>query len=66
MERNSEVMVTSSGDMLLTPYRRYLSSPLFVSRDFECDQLHRLASPRRGDTHHQPSPVDVSNIASPL
>src|SRR6187401_2516365 len=47
-----EVMVTASGDMLLTPTRRYLSSPLFVSRDFEFDQLHQRASPHRTEGQH--------------
>jgi hypothetical protein len=50
-----EVMVTASGDMLLTHSRRYLSSPLFVSRDCEFDPLHQRASPHSGDAHHQQS-----------
>lgn len=55
--------MTTSGDVVLTPYRRYLSTPLFVSRDFDFDPLYRLASPRRGDVHYQPSPVALVNTA---
>jgi hypothetical protein len=36
-----EVMVTASGDVLLTTPRRYLSSPLFVSGDCEFDPLQQ-------------------------
>ena len=40
---DEEVMVTSSGDVLLVHERRYLSSPLHVSRDAEFDPLHQRA-----------------------
>jgi hypothetical protein len=46
-----EVMLTASGDVLLTYPRRYLSSPLFVSRDHEFDQLNQRASAHRSEGH---------------
>jgi len=61
-----EVMVTASGDMLLTHSRRYLSSPLFVSRDCEFDPLHQRASPHSGDAHHQQSQSATTSDAAPL
>lgn len=66
MRDGGEVMVTASGDVLLTHSRRYLSSPLFVSADFEFDQMHQRASPHRGDAHHQASPVILTNTSSPF
>jgi hypothetical protein len=62
MRVSGEVMVTASGDVLLTN-RRYLSSPLFVSRDCEFDPLHQRASPHSGDAHHQQSLVGTTNVA---
>ena len=50
-----EVMVTASGDVLLTVPRRYLSSPLFVSGDCEFDPMHQRASVHSADAHHQQS-----------
>jgi hypothetical protein len=47
-------MVTASGDMLLAHSRRYLSSPLFVSREFDFDPLSQGAEPQRSATEHDP------------
>jgi hypothetical protein len=59
-----EVMVTASGDVLLTTPRRYLSSPLFVSADCEFDPLHQQASPHSADAHHQQQQATTS-VAAP-
>ena len=61
-----EVMVTASGDVLLTDARRYLSSPLFVSAEFEFDQMHQRASPHHGDAHHQGSAATLTNTSAPF
>lgn len=61
-----EVMVTGSGDVLLVHANRYLSSPLFVSREFEFDPLHQRASPHGGDPHHRQSQMGTTNDAAPL
>jgi hypothetical protein len=61
-----EVMVTASGDVLLTGFRRYLSSPLFVSGHFEFDPLHQRGSPHSGDAHHQQSQGATTSDAAPL
>ncbi len=66
MRDSGEVMVTGSGDVLLTHPRRYLSSPLFVSGDSEFDPMHQRASPHSGDAHHQQSLGATTSDAAPL
>jgi hypothetical protein len=61
-----EVMVTASGDVLLAHSRRYLSSPLFVSRDPEFDPLYQRASPHSGEAHQQPSSATQAKISATL
>ena len=59
-----EVMVTATGDVLLTAASRYLSSPTFVSRDFEFDPLHQQSSAHSGDSHHSASHVTTTNVST--
>ena len=61
-----EVMVTASGDVLLAHSRRYLSSPLFVSREFEFDPLFERASPHRHEAHSEALSVCATNVSATL